>query len=535
MQRTHMKTTGWLALVAMAVVATASESSLAATPAVTAPATPPASASKAPAAAASKAPPAGLAFARLVVPKHKLYVGEKVPITMQAYYAAGTGVTITGTPTPSSPDFTLAVGDATQGRATIGGDTFLVVSWKGQLSPAKAGTYALRITTPTTLEWQAPVRHVAPAAPTAPRVDPFAGMFDPFGGDGDDDQGDPFAAMRQQMQRMQQMMGQAFQDLDVGPIQKKDVILTSPSADLTVVPLPTAGRPTSFSGAVGHFELASSLSATDVRAGEPVELRLVVHGQGNLDRMTTSGLPDSKELKTYAPIAAQKDDTKTFTQALVPARPGPLTVPPVEVSYFDPDAARYVTMKSDAVGLDVRPGQALAASAAGTVPDAAAGPTLAPNADAEGRAVATLRPPYARRSFWLAQLAPFGLLAAAASLVVRRRRHAADPHHLMRLGARRALRKHRAELDAAFAAGDAPKFFAAARGALQQRLGSMWGLVPEAITLVEIERRLDGPNLDTVRAVFEKDAARFGVGADERDLSSLNDAVRRVLANPEAS
>jgi hypothetical protein len=477
----------------------------------------------------AQTPQNGRAFARLAVPKHTLYVGESVPITIQAYYVAGMGVTITGSPTANTADFTMKVGEGAQGRATIGSDAYTVVTWRGHVSPTKAGKYPLRITIPSTLEWQ-DVRRDAPSDTNDAFGDPFGDLSDAFGRD--DRGGDPFAAMQQRMQRMMQ---RAYQDLQVGPVQKKDVVLESPRAELSVLALPSVGRPAAFSGAVGHFDLSANVDAATVRAGEPVELRVVVGGTGNFDRVSTPGVPNSKELKTYAPTATAKDDAKTFAQAVVPQRAGALEIPPVPFSYFDPDAARYVTLQSAAIALDVKPGQALAATSDGALPDATTRPTLAANADLDGKAVASLRPMIDHEKFWLVQLVPFGMLAAAASFIARRRRVAADPHHVLRRGASRALRRHRTAMKRAFAARDATAFFTAARGALQQRLGAMWGITPEAITLVEIERRVKGPQLETLRTVFEADAARFGVGAAAEDLSRWNSAVLSVLAKPEAS
>ncbi len=488
----------------------------------------PAAALPAAASTSAQAPSNMRAFAGVTLPKHSLYVGESIPITIQAYYSADTGVTITGSPETTNSEFTLAVGDPKQGTATRGGASYLVATWKGHLSPAKAGHYDLRIKVPSTLEWRAVVQH---AAPSADDDDSLGDMFDSFGF-GDQQGGDPFAAMQQQMQRM---MSRAMQDFDVGPMQKQDVVLMSPGTEVTVLPLPAEGRPSSFSGAVGHFSLEATADTDHVRVGEPIELRLVVQGDGNLDRVSTAGLPESGELKTYPPTASQKDDTKTFVQAVVPQRAGATQIPPVEMSYFDPDAARYVTLHSAAIPIDVKPGQALAATSSGVTPDAVSGPSLAPNADIDGVPVRSLRPLYTHRSFWLAQLGPLGMLVTAATWIVRRRRVAADPHHALRRGAQRALKQHRAAMGGALAAGDASAFFAAARGALQQRLGALWGVVPEAITLVEIERRVKGPQLDTLRGVFEADAARFGVGAAQQDLAAWDKAVRRLLAHPEVS
>ncbi|HEY3816418.1 MAG TPA: BatD family protein [Polyangiaceae bacterium] len=477
--------------------------------------------------APAKSGPSVRAFAQVSLPKRTLYVGESVPITVQAYYLAGTGVTITGVPASNAVDFTLSLGDAAQGRATIGDDSYLVVTWKGHLSPAKAGRYALRMKVPSSLEWRAVQRR---SAPTPDAEDGIASFFDSLGRS--DQDGDLFAQMQQRMQRM---MSQSFQDFDLGSVQKKDVVVESTGVDLDVEPLPAAGRPPAFSGAVGRFALEATVDSAHVRAGEPVDLHLVVRGHGNFDRVTTPGIPESAELKTYSPTTTEAEGAKTFEQAVVPQRPGAMEIPSVELAYFDPDLGRYATTRSVAIPLDVGPAQALASTHAGVVPDTVSGPPLAPNVDLDGKAVASLRPAYTHRGFWLAQLAPLGALAAAASLVVRRRRISADPRHAMRRRARHALRKLGAAMDSAVAMGDGPVFFAAARGALQQRLGASWGIAPEAITLVEIERRVKGPQLDTLRTIFNADAARFGFGAPAGDLARCRDEVGRILAHPEAS
>ncbi|HTQ02548.1 MAG TPA: BatD family protein [Polyangiaceae bacterium] len=468
----------------------------------------------------------GVAFASLGLPKGPLYVGESVPVTLRAYFSAGTGVTLTGAPTVNSPDFTLSLGDAAQGHTTISGEPYLAVTWKGRLSPVKAGHYELELEIPSTLEWRAaPVRSAA-----APDSDPFGDVFGDLDGLGMN--GDPFAAMQQHMQRL---MNQAMQDFDTGPLQKRSLTLQSKPVALEIEPLPAAGRPANFSGAVGHFTLETSVREPNVRVGEPLDLSVVVRGDGNFDRVSSAGVPSSTTLESYPPTSKQTADEKTFVQPIVPRQAGRMEIPPVELSYFDPKSRRYETARSSPITLEVGQGQALAATRSGAVPNAATQPGLAPNAAGEGRVVASLSPLYTRRPFWLAQLAPLGALAAALSLVSRRKRLAADPHRHLRASARKALRRQTAAFEAAFAAGDAPGFFAAARGALQQRLGARWGIVPEAITLVEIERRTSGADLATLRTVFEADAARFGPGATQQDLGACHDAVRRILAHSEAS
>jgi hypothetical protein len=57
-------------------------------------------------------------------------------------------------------------------------------------------------------------------------------------------------------------------------------------------------------------------------------------------------------------------------------------------------------------------------------------------------------------------------------------------------------------MDSAIQNAETASFFAAARRALQQRLGERWGLPPETITLTEINARLNGQG-GGVRPVFQ--------------------------------
>jgi hypothetical protein len=484
-----------------------------------------------PALASTAAPTASTAgaraFLRVEVPKRAAYVGESLPVTVRAYYRGDTSVTVSGAPALANTEFTLTEPDPAQGRVEIGGTPYLVVTWRGRLSPVKAGHYTLAMSLPSTLKWQSAV----------PRpVDPSGGEGDvqprgPFGAFFDDLPMGPGQDVMQQMQRrMQQMMTQAESGFDLGAVQEKDVVLHT-SAPLDVTPLPVQGRPATFSGAVGHFDLVASASPTRLRAGEPTTLELRVSGQGSFDRLDTPGVSASSDWKTYAPTAKQADDkTKVFTQALVPARAGVTAIPSVALSYFDPDAARYVTLESKSIAVDVAPGESIAASSNGTVPTVASGPVLAPDADLAGPSVRTLVPLFERRGFWAAQTLPLLGLGAALTGVLYRRRLAADADRPRRASAARALRTYRAAMDRAVDQGDAVAFFAAARGALQQRLGGRWRIKPEAITLSEIEGRLDAGDARAIREVFDSDAARFaGMAPDAADLARWRRVVNEQL------
>ncbi len=470
---------------------------------------------------------ASRAFVRLAIPARKVYVGQSIPVTIRAYFEGGTGVTLTASPLLTDSNFTLRAGEPSQGRTLIGGEPYLVVTWKDRLSPVKAGRYSLGIDLPSTLEWQdvtvpTPVPDDDSAAQDPFGADPFGDSL--FGG------GDPFAQMQKQMQRMMNRFTQS----EVGPVQHREVVLHAPRVSLEVDALPAAGAPAGFTGAVGHFALAASADPMKLRAGEPISLSIRVTGEGNFDRVNVAGLPESSDFKTYTPSATDGKEEKTFHQPVVPLRAGVSAIPPVFFSYFDPDAGKYVTTSSAPIPLEVAPGTGAAATSNGAVPEATSGPTLAANADTIGTPVPTLAPVFTRRWFWELQAALGAAVGMAALLVVGRKRLFDDPRRQRRRRAARAVLEHRAAMDRALATGDATAFFAEARAAIQHSLGARLQLEPGAISLRELEARLDPDEVQRLRPVFDADAARFSAGgARDADLSPWKQLVDRELEHIE--
>ena len=99
-------------------------------------------------------------------------------------------------------------------------------------------------------------------------------------------------------------------------------------ASIDIKPLPTAGRPASFSGAVGDFTLATSAQPTKARTGDPVSMKVEIKGLGNFDRMEQPTLTNTEGWRTYQPSEETQamDDlglsaVKTFNFPLVAEKP----------------------------------------------------------------------------------------------------------------------------------------------------------------------------------------------------------------------
>lgn len=133
---------------------------------------------------------------------------------------------------------------------------------------------------------------------------------------------------------------------------------SSEQLSIDVMPLPEAGKPNSFTGGVGDFNVTSAVDKYDVRANEAVTLTLKVEGRGNLAAIgePKAKWPDNVEL--YDSKGVVKSGTggvgqKVFEFLLIPRAPGKVVLPPLELSFFDPSKNAYVTRATDPITLNV--------------------------------------------------------------------------------------------------------------------------------------------------------------------------------------
>ena len=132
---------------------------------------------------------------------------------------------------------------------------------------------------------------------------------------------------------------------------------------LVVKEPPLAGRPESYAGAIGKgFTLSVSADRTVVRAGEGVTLTLVVRGDGNLPH---AGLPpldadgglSPDDFRVPGPDVAgildEEQGTKTFRVTVRVLSESVTEIPPIAYSWFDVERGRYETTRARPVALSV--------------------------------------------------------------------------------------------------------------------------------------------------------------------------------------
>jgi len=445
-----------------------------------------------------------LALLRLVVPRETLYLGEEVVVELQLILR-GNASRPTGFDMPSLSGKGWSAGQPMQGQTRqvqYGGQVATVYPIRIPITPLQSGSLTL-----------GPVNSsVVVQLPSQPRRN------DPFGG------------------------------FDLGLFQRTEprrVALSLPAHTLEVLPLPTNNVPGSFAGAIGQFDMSVSAGPTNVTVGDPVTLRVQISGTGN---MSAVSLPDplvQGDFKTYEP-ETKLDATdefglagmKTVEQIIIPENTEVHEVPPIEFSYFDPDAGRYRTLRHPATPLQVMPAGSRPApvvALSGENPPAAARQDIVHikqrlDASASGGSGPALGP-----RFYLFNAAP--LLAWLGVVAWRKRAETLgrNPRLRRRQEVRRTVSEGLRRLRAFSEAGEAEEFFATVFRLLQEEIGLVLDRPASGITesIVDEElaaRDVDADTLDALHGLFQAcDAARYAPTKDQQQLAALLGRLENAL------
>jgi hypothetical protein len=127
---------------------------------------------------------------------------------------------------------------------------------------------------------------------------------------------------------------------------------------------PENGKPESFSGAVGNFDILLNSSKSQLKATESFQLEFKVNGNGNLKLFSLPEIIVPSSLEKYAPEFKEKINISlsgmngeiSNVYTIVPQYQGKYPIPPVEFSFFNPKTEQYVTLYSNESIVDVLDG-----------------------------------------------------------------------------------------------------------------------------------------------------------------------------------
>ncbi|WP_309477134.1 BatD family protein [Polaribacter sp. WD7] len=131
--------------------------------------------------------------------------------------------------------------------------------------------------------------------------------------------------------------------------------------------LPLEGKPENFTGAVGDFNFAVTLSKDILKSNESSQIKLSVTGKGNLKLFELPEVTTPTELEKYQPERKEKvrvtssgiSGSVTDTYTVVPQYKGKYKIPNVNFSYFNPKEKKYYTLSSEDLYVDVIEGKEL--------------------------------------------------------------------------------------------------------------------------------------------------------------------------------
>ena len=132
--------------------------------------------------------------------------------------------------------------------------------------------------------------------------------------------------------------------------------------NITVKPLP-AGAPAGFNGAVGRFDMQTTLPAERLAANSAATYTVRISGTGNLTfvqapKLALPGSFEQYNVKTTESIntsASGISGYRQFEYPFIARAEGDYDIEPVEFSYFDPSRMEYKTLRSKPLQLEITP------------------------------------------------------------------------------------------------------------------------------------------------------------------------------------
>jgi hypothetical protein len=133
---------------------------------------------------------------------------------------------------------------------------------------------------------------------------------------------------------------------------------------INVKPLPEAGKPAGFTGAVGNFNIESSIDKTELRANDALNYKVKVTGSGNIKLLKTLSTNFPADFEKYDPKITDTitenengmSGSRFYNYLLIPRHQGEFNIDPLNFSFFNPAANRYVTVTANGFHIKVDKG-----------------------------------------------------------------------------------------------------------------------------------------------------------------------------------
>ncbi|MEI6890746.1 MAG: BatD family protein [Pontiella sp.] len=131
-----------------------------------------------------------------------------------------------------------------------------------------------------------------------------------------------------------------------GRQETRPIVLDCNRLEVQVRAIPMIGRPESFTGGVGIFGFNVEVGPAEVKAGEPITVKMSVVGRGNLSQITPPQIEESHNYKLYDAriVASDNPNEVCFEQVLIPKSGSVSNIPAISFSYFNTTTTDFRTI-----------------------------------------------------------------------------------------------------------------------------------------------------------------------------------------------
>ena len=315
--------------------------------------------------------------------------------------------------------------------------------------------------------------------------------------------------------------------------------IVAPSIKIDVLPLPH--KPANFSGGVGKFNISAQLNKNELKAGDPLSLRIVVGGIGNLKLIKQPVVNFPKDWDKYDPKVTDK--TKLTSNGLegnmiydilaVPRNQGHYTIPPVELTYYDTSLNQYKTIKTQSFEIEVAKGDGSRSSVVDYSKDQPKDINDIKKGEAELHSVDNFF--FGSVGYMMSLLIPF---AAFVALLVIFRKRAIDNADLVKMKGKKANKiatKRLRQANKLMLAGKSNEFYDEVLRALWGYVGDKLNMPAEKLSRENISEKLQSHNVDDntiskfLSAIDDCEMMRFAPGDPEGNMNKTFESAMTAI------
>lgn len=173
------------------------------------------------------------------------------------------------------------------------------------------------------------------------------------------------AQVPSQRKRRSNSIFDIFDDPFFTPMEVIKKTLRTQTIQINAKDLPQEGRPSSFDGLVGDYEIEYSFNqAQNPKTNEAITFRFTVSGKGNIEMIHAPQIQFPPDFEVYEPkISYDKkvgdngvSGTATFEYIVIPRNPGIYKINGFEYSFFNPQQEKYIVKNIPETVLNIEKG-----------------------------------------------------------------------------------------------------------------------------------------------------------------------------------